>query len=178
MRYAMAMDTRKCVGCADCVVACQTENNVPIGFCRDWIVESVRGTYPDTVQMHFQSERCMHCENTPCVRTCPTGASHVIEGGIVKVTHNECIGCGACIEACPYEARYFHPEGYVDKCTFCDHRIAQGMNTACVDVCPTSCLIFGDLDDPKSPVSVALKENDYYVLAPGAGTQPQLYFLK
>jgi len=178
MRYAMAMDTRKCVGCSDCVVACQTENNVPLGFCRDWIVEAVGGTYPETVEMHFKSERCNHCANTPCVRTCPTGASHVIEGGIVKVTHNECIGCGACIESCPYDARYVHPEGYIDKCTFCDHRVSNGMNTACVDVCPTDCLIFGDLDDPKSPVSIALKENDWYVLAPEAGTRPQLYFLK
>jgi Fe-S-cluster-containing dehydrogenase component len=56
--------------------------------------------------------------------------------------------------------------------------VANGMNTACVDVCPTDCLIFGDLDDPKSPVSLALKENDWYVLAPEAGTKPQLYFLK
>ena len=178
MRYAMAMDTRKCVGCADCVVACQTENNVPLGYCRDWIVEAVQGTYPETVKMHFKSERCNHCDNTPCVRTCPTGASHVIEGGIVKVTHNECIGCGACIEACPYDARYVHPDGYIDKCTFCDHRLVEGGNPACVAVCPTSCLIFGDLDDHKSPVSIALKENDYYVLAPEAGTKPQLYFLK
>ncbi len=174
----MAMDTKKCVGCGDCVVACQTENNVPLGYCRDWIVESVRGTYPETVQMHFKSERCMHCANTPCVRTCPTGASHVIEGGIVKVTHNECIGCGACIEACPYEARYVHPDGYIDKCTFCDHRLEQGMSTACVEVCPTSCLIFGDLDDPKSPISKALESKDWYVIAPEAGTKPQLYFLK
>ena len=178
MRYAMAMDTRKCVGCADCVVACQTENNVPLGYCRDWIVEAVQGTYPNTVKMHFKSERCNHCDNTPCVRTCPTGASHVIEGGIVKVTHNECIGCGACIESCPYDARYVHPDGYIDKCTFCDHRLVEGGNPACVEVCPTSCLIFGDLDDHKSPVSIALKENDHYVLAPEAGTKPQLYFLK
>lgn len=178
MRFAMAIDTKKCVGCADCVVACQTENNVPIGFCRDWIVESVGGTYPETVNMHFRSERCQHCDNTPCVRTCPTGASHVIEGGIVKVTHNECIGCGACIEACPYEARYVHPDGYVDKCTFCDHRSLKGEDPACVAVCPTNCLVFGDLEDPKSPVSKVLKERDWYVLAPEAGTKPQLYFLK
>lgn len=178
MRFAMAMDTKKCVGCSDCVVACQNENNVPIGFCRDWIVESVSGTYPETVNMHFRSERCHHCDNTPCVRTCPTGASHVIEGGIVKVTHNECIGCGACIEACPYEARYVHPDGYIDKCTFCDHRSLNGENPACVEVCPTDCLIFGDLDDANSPVSKVLREREWYVLAPEAGTKPQLYFLK
>lgn len=177
MRYAMAIDTKKCVGCADCVVACQTENNVPHGYCRDWIVENVNGTYP-SLDMKFQSERCNHCENAPCVRCCPTGASHIAEGGIVLVTHNECIGCGACIEACPYDARYVHPEGYVDKCTFCLHRVEKGQNTACVDVCPTKCLHFGDLDDPNSDVALALKDRSWYVLAPEAGTKPQLYFLE
>lgn len=177
MRYAMAVDTNKCVGCADCVVACQTENNVPHGYCRDWIVENVEGTYP-SLDMKFQSERCNHCENAPCVRCCPTGASHIAEGGIVLVTHDECIGCGACIESCPYDARYVHPDGYVDKCTFCIHRVDKGQNPACVDVCPTYCLHFGDLDDPNSDVSKALKDRSWYVLAPQAGTKPQLYFLR
>ncbi len=177
MRYAMAVDTNKCVGCADCVVACQTENNVPHGYCRDWIVENVEGTYP-SLDMKFQSERCNHCENAPCVRCCPTGASHIAEGGIVLVTHDDCIGCGACIEACPYDARYIHPEGYVDKCTFCIQRVDKGQNPACVDVCPTYCLHFGDLDDPNSEVSKALKNRSWYVLAPEAGTEPQLYYLR
>lgn len=176
MRYAMTMDTAKCVGCSDCVVACQTENDVPIGYCRDWIVENTHGTYPQ-LELELRSERCNHCENTPCVRTCPTGASHVIEGGIVKVTHNECIGCGACIQACPYDARYFHPDGYVDKCTFCDHRVKKGLETACVAVCPTKSLHFGDLDDPNSDVSKLLKTRKFKVLAPEAGTKPQVYFL-
>lgn len=173
----MAMDTNLCVGCADCVVACQTENNVPEGYCRDWIVENVDGTYP-LLDLEIRSERCNHCEDTPCVRTCPTGASHVIEGGIVKVTHEECIGCGACIESCPYDARYFHPDGYVDKCTFCDHRVAAGDTTACVSVCPTYALTFGDLDDSESDISKLLATREYKVLAEEAGTKPQLYFLK
>ncbi|MCF6185507.1 MAG: 4Fe-4S dicluster domain-containing protein, partial [Bacteroidales bacterium] len=75
MRYGMAIDTKKCVGCSDCVVACQTENNVPHGYSRDWISETVEGTYPE-LALEIRSERCNHCDNTPCVRTCPTGASH------------------------------------------------------------------------------------------------------
>jgi Fe-S-cluster-containing dehydrogenase component len=172
----MAIDTLKCVGCGDCVVACQTENNVPHGYCRDWIVENVSGTYPN-LDLEFRSERCNHCDNAPCVRCCPTGASHIEKGGIVVVNHNECIGCGACIQSCPYDARYPHPEGYVDKCTFCMHRVEKGQNPACVDVCPTECLHFGDLDDPNSKVSLALKNRSHKVLAPEAGTKPQLYFL-
>ena len=85
MRYAMAIDTKKCVGCSDCVVACQTENDVPIGYCRDWVVEVMDGTYPQ-LEMELRSERCNHCENSPCVRCCPTGASHYSEGGTVLVT--------------------------------------------------------------------------------------------
>ena len=176
MRYAMAVDTKKCVGCSDCVVACQTENKVPIGFCRDWVVEIVDGVFP-AVEVELRSERCNHCENSPCVRCCPTGASHYSDGGIVMVTKDDCIGCGACIQSCPYDARYSHPDGYVDKCTFCKHRVDRGYEPSCVGVCPTNCLYFGDLDNPKSDVSMALKKHKYKVLSAEAGTNPQVYFL-
>jgi len=177
MRYVMLIDTIKCVGCSDCVVACQIENNVPLGYCRDWLTETVNGTYPNVSFIH-QSERCNHCDNAPCVRTCPTGASHIIEGGIVMVTGDECIGCGACIESCPYNARYQHPEeGYVDKCTFCAHRVEEGENPACVSVCPTKCMFFGDIHDPNSEVSKLLAVRKYKTLAPEAGTKPQVYYL-
>ena len=133
MRYAMAIDTKKCVGCSDCVVACQIENNVPIGYCRDWIVEVTTGTYPN-LSMELRSERCNHCSNAPCVRCCPTTASHITDGGIVLVDEKNCIGCKACIAACPYDARFIHPEGYIDKCTFCDHRVEKGQDPACASV--------------------------------------------
>ena len=172
----MAIDTRKCVGCSDCVVACQTENNVPVGFCRDWVVEVVDGTYPN-VSIELRSERCNHCNNSPCVRCCPTGASHFEDGGIVVVNHNKCIGCGACIESCPYDARYSHPDGYVDKCTFCIHRVRQGSDPACVSVCPTKCMSFGNLNDPNSKIVNVLKNRKHKSLAPEAGTQPQIFYL-
>jgi Fe-S-cluster-containing dehydrogenase component len=176
MRYAMAIDTKKCVGCSDCVVACQIENSVPLGFCRDWVVEVTRGTYPN-LQMEIRSERCNQCQNSPCVRCCPTGASHYAEGGIVLVAPGKCIGCGACIASCPYDARYPHPEGHVDKCTFCVHLVKQGSSPACVAVCPTKCMYFGDLHNPQSPVSVVLKNRSWKTLIPEAGTTPHLYFL-
>ncbi len=176
MRYAMAIDTKKCVGCSDCVVACQIENHVPEGFCRDWVVEAVSGTYP-SLELEFRSERCHHCANAPCVRCCPTGSSHIVEGGVVLVDPDKCIGCGACIASCPYDARYPHPDGYVDKCTFCIHKVRKGEQPACVEVCPTNCLYFGDLDDPNSEVSKKVKERNYKRLKTEAGTDPQLYFL-
>ncbi len=176
MRYAMAVDTLKCVGCSDCVVACQTENDVPVGHCRDWIVEKMTGTYPE-LQLEIRSERCNQCANAPCVRTCPTEASHYSTGGIVLVEEDECIGCKACITSCPYDARFIHPEGYIDKCTFCIHRVEKGQNPACVSVCPTHAMIFGDLDDPNSDISKAMATRKWKSLIPEAGTDPKVFYL-
>ena len=94
-RFAMVIDTARCVGCMDCVVACKTENEVPEGFCRDWIATEVRGKFP-TLSMEIRSERCNHCDRPPCVSCCPTGASHIEElGQVVLVEHDKCIGCKA-----------------------------------------------------------------------------------
>jgi len=176
MRYTMAIDTKKCVGCSDCVVACQIENNVPIGYCRDWIVEVTTGTYPN-LSMELRSERCNHCSNAPCVRCCPTTASHITDGGIVLVDEKNCIGCKACIAACPYDARFIHPEGHVDKCTFCDERVEKGQDPACTSVCPTKCIYFGDIDDPNSIISKLIKTRTWKTLIPEAGTEPNIYYL-
>lgn len=176
MRYAMVIDTRLCVGCMNCVVACKTENNVPDGFCRDWITETVRGEFPD-VRLEIRSERCNHCENPPCVPCCPTDASHVVEGGIVLVNPEECIDCQDCIRACPYGARFSLAEGYVSKCTFCNHRLEQGLAPACVAVCPTQCMHFGDLHDPDSEVTALLRTHLHRVLQPELGHRPHVYYL-
>ena len=176
-RYIMVIDTRRCVGCMDCVVACKTENDVPEGYNRDWITETVRGEFP-TLQLEIRSERCNHCANPPCVSCCPTGASHIHErGGVVLVTHGKCIGCKACLAACPYDARFSHPDGYADKCTFCIHRVEQGLLPACVCVCPTHCMHFGDADDPLSGVSRLLAARPHHTLLPEAGTKPRIYYL-
>lgn len=79
-----------------------------------------------------------------------------------------------CIQSCPYDARYSHPDGYVDKCTFCLHRVVEGLKPACVSVCPTKCMYFGDLEDPNSDVSIAIRHRNYKIAAPEAGTKPQI----
>jgi Fe-S-cluster-containing dehydrogenase component len=173
----MVIDTVRCVGCMDCVVACKTENQVPEGFNRDWIAYDVTGTFP-TLHMEIRSERCNHCDNPPCVSCCPTGASHVHDvGGVVLVDPDKCIGCKGCVASCPYGARFIHPEGYADKCTFCIHRVEQGLKPACVSVCPTHCMHFGDLDDPNSDVSQLLASRKHHVLMPDAGTKPRIFYL-
>jgi tetrathionate reductase subunit B len=175
-RYGMAVDTRRCVGCNACVISCKTENAVPNGGFRDWIATEVHGTFPD-LSMEIRSERCNHCSNTPCVAACPTGASHVAGGGTVLVDKAKCTGCKACMASCPYGARYVHPAGYVDKCTFCLHRVEQGKDPACVEICPTRSLTFGDLADPASAVAQLKARRPNHVVLPEAGCDPNVFFL-
>ena len=177
--YGMVVDTRTCVGCCACVIACKTENRVADGFARDWVVTETTGFFPD-LQMTIRSERCNHCEDAPCVSVCPTGASHYGPGGTVQVNQDKCTGCKACIAACPYDARFIDPNlGAIDKCTFCSHRIENGTpTTSCQEVCPTQSIYFGDLNDPESEVSGLLATRAYYTLLPEAGTRPKHFFLK
>ncbi len=175
-RYAMAVDTRRCVACSACSIACKTENDLPDGGFRDWITTEVQGTFPG-LSMEIRSERCNHCSEAPCVDACPTGASHVQEGGVVMVNAQKCTGCKACIASCAYGARYVHPAGYVDKCTFCLHRVKTGRTTACVEVCPTRSLTFGDLHDPDSAVSRLVHTRRVKVLKQETGNEPNVFFL-
>jgi Fe-S-cluster-containing dehydrogenase component len=177
-RYGMAIDTRTCVGCSACVIACKTENAVAARYSRDWVTTNTTGTFPH-LAMRIQSERCNHCEDAPCVSACPTGASYYGPGGTVLVNRRKCSGCKACIAACPYGARFIDPAvGAIDKCTFCVHRTEAGIpTTACQEVCPTGSISFGDLDDPSSEVSRQLTTREHYTLLPDAGTRPKHFYL-
>ena len=175
-RYAMAVDTRRCVGCNACVISCKTENDLPSGSFRAWVAQEVQGQFP-SLTLQIRSERCNHCAETPCVAACPTGASHVGAGGAVLVNRRKCTGCKACMVACPYGARSVHPDGHVDKCTFCLHRVERGQSPACVETCPTRSLTFGDLGDPASEVARLVAHRPHQLLQPEAGTRPHVFFL-
>lgn len=177
-RFAMVIDSRTCVGCAACVIACKTENAVADGHSRDWILTETTGTFPH-LALTIWSARCNHCEDAPCVSACPTGASYVGEGGLVLVDRDVCTGCKACIAACPYGARFIDPrDGTTDKCTFCAHRVLDGTpTTACQEVCPTGSIHFGDLADPASDVARLVATRTATTLLPDAGTRPRVFYL-
>jgi len=189
-RYGMVIDLRRCTGCRACVVACKAEHGVRLGGFRTWVSEKETGEYP-AVSRHFLPALCNHCDDPPCRRVCPTGATYKRDDGIVAIDHDLCIGCRHCMGACPYSARYFNPlhdpegeaafpartHGTVDKCDFCLHRVENGVVPACVNTCPMNARIFGDLNDPGSEVSRLLKDAPGATLLPGLGTGPRVYYV-
>ena len=175
-RYAMAVDTRRCVGCSACVIACKEENALPLATFRSWVETETRGTYPN-LTMEIRGERCQQCSDAACVTNCPTGASYYADGGIVLVDGDLCTGCKACIAACPYDARSMHPDGYADKCTFCVHRVSKGQLPACAAACPTQSITFGDVSDADSDIARLLRTRQWKQIHTEAGTKPNLYFL-
>jgi molybdopterin-containing oxidoreductase family iron-sulfur binding subunit len=139
---------------------------------------------------------CNHCDDPPCVRVCPTQATWKREqDGIVMMDWHRCIGCRYCVAACPYGSRSFNwraprphidkiePDfptrmrGVVEKCTFCEERLARGTMPACVEACPHNALHFGDLEDPESEVRELLREHYSIRRKPELGTKPEVFYL-
>lgn len=152
-RYAMVTDITKCVGCQACTAACNSEWEVPAGFARTHVRPTpIAGTFPD-LGSTFHVAQCNHCDRPPCVEPCPTGATSQLSNGIVQVDRQVCIGCGYCVEACPYDARFLNPVlKKVDKCDFCSARLERGQQPSCVTTCTAHAKYFGDLEDRSSEV--------------------------
>lgn len=177
MRYGFVIDQRACIGCHACTVACKSEHDVPLGVNRTWVKYIEKGEFPNS-RRHFLVERCNHCENAPCVAICPTMALYQREDGIVDFDKSRCIGCKSCMQACPYDALYIDPDMHTAaKCNFCAHRIDQGLQPACVLVCPEEAIIFGDLDNPTTRISQLIKMEEVKVRRPEQGTKPKLFYL-
>jgi len=198
--WGFLVDLTKCMGCGACVRACKAENAVPGGFFRTWVErytilkdQKVHVDSPDGALNGFQRDPevdaaqieksffvpklCNHCATAPCVQVCPVGASYISPDGVLLVDRTHCVGCGYCIQACPYGSRYLHPEGFADKCTLCYHRITKGLPTGCVQACPVSARVVGNLHDPESPLRKLLGENRYAVLKAELGTHPKCFYL-
>lgn len=176
-RYGMLINTKKCTGCGACRMACQHQNHLlpTEAFIRYETKET--GTVP-AVSVETVPLQCMHCEDAPCARVCPTGAAHIGADGIVSVDHGRCIGCLYCMAACPYQVRVKNEEtGAVDKCRFCVANKKGGDSSNCVDACPNHVRIFGDLDDPNSEVSKEIARTGAQPLA-GSLTKSKVYYVR
>jgi len=175
--YGFAIDLRKCIGCHACTIACKAEHQIPVGVNRCWVKTVEKGSFPDT-QRFFFPVLCNQCVDAPCVRICPTNALYKRRDGIVDLNGQSCIGCRACMEACPYDQLFIDPNTHTaEKCNFCANRVENRLLPACVSVCPTECRIFGDLDDPTSEVSRIVQREAYTVRKPEKGTGPKVFYL-
>ena len=206
-RYGMVMDLDKCNGCQACVIACKVEHNTAneVNFTR--IFEREVGTYPNA-NRQFLPVMCNHCEDAPCIDVCPTKATYARDkDGIVVVDWDKCIGCGACVLACPYEQRFqildnrtlfpdgqtgFEkpdtnraPNGVTAKCDLCYHRVDEGKVPACAEACPPEARIFGVLDEepgtegetPFQNLNDVISRKNAFSLLPEKGTKPCVFYV-
>jgi tetrathionate reductase subunit B len=216
-RWAFIVDLRRCTGCRSCTVACKAEFNTPLGAFRAAVYEEVRGKYPKSEKL-FLPRLCNHCEGNkideipPCVKVCPEypkgrkkyttpdgktiryryGATYKRPDGLILFDNDLCVGCGKCIDKCPYGARNWDmsrksgkdaTKQSIVKCSFCQHRIDQGVVPSCVNSCPPGARKFGDLNDPNSEVSKLVKEfglesnRNKTTLLPDEDTVPMLFYI-
>jgi Fe-S-cluster-containing dehydrogenase component len=198
-QLALVIDLNVCVGCHACVTSCKEWNTSgaagpmgdenpygadPTGTFFNRVQTFEVGQFPNTQTVHFPKS-CLHCEDPPCVPVCPTGASYKrAEDGIVLVDYDKCIGCKYCSWACPYGVRELDAQQKVmKKCTLCVDRITdkslpeRERKPACVLACPTSARLFGDIHDPESEVSAAIRDYGGYALMPEWGTHPANHYL-
>jgi dimethyl sulfoxide reductase iron-sulfur subunit len=196
----MVIDLLRCVGCDSCTVACRAEHGTPPGVRYHKVEKYEVGKYP-TAKMKFLPMPCMHCQDPPCLKVCPTGATYRRTDGIVLMDHSKCIGCKYCILACPYDSRRFlrvlgnyyagnnpspcellrqkdYEKGTVVKCDFCAGRLAKGRLPACVETCPSQARHFGDLEDPDSELSRLIADHRGKSLREELGTKPSVYYIR
>lgn len=149
-RYALLVDTTRCVGCFACFVACQNQNELADDSSFIRFEEQEKGSYP-RVRYTMVPLQCMHCADAPCVPVCPTGASAKDKAtGMTLVDREKCMGCRRCVAACPYHARFFQNDREIAQgCNLCLSLVAEGQEPACVSTCLTKARLFGDLDDPQ-----------------------------
>lgn len=205
VRLGFVIDRKGCIGCTSCAMACKIENNLPDNIWWNRVLtiggdnfDTPKGIYPE-LTMDNLTVACQHCENPACVKVCPVGATYKDpKTGVVRQDYDKCIGCRMCMSACPYTGvRSFnweepqhvvghavgdidvpaHQKHVVEKCTMCWHRLAKGLEPACVEPCPARVRFFGDLNDPESEVSKLIRDREYVQLLPERGTEPNVYYL-
>ncbi len=215
VEFGYALDISRCVGCRRCVYACVEENNQSRDPQTHWIrvleMEKDKGIDFAHADLYYDAEQvprpghfylpvaCQQCQNAPCVKSCPVGATWQEQDGIVVIDYDWCIGCRCCMSACPYGARSFNfaepqvpaeelnpkthylgnrprMKGVVEKCTFCIQRVRNGRYPACVEVCPVGARKFGNLRDPNSEVRYILEHKRVFVLKAELNTRPRFFY--
>lgn len=200
--FKSPQDFKRCIEACD---AAHNIPHIPDNKEVKWMwTDTFDHVFPDDMNNHLNTAvrakpylvLCNHCTNPPCVRVCPTQATYKMPNGIVAMDYHRCIGCRFCMAGCPYGARSFNfydPRKYladpvpnpafptrmigvVEKCNFCVERLADGKMPACV-LASDGRIKFGDLEDPNSPVRIALANNFSIRRKPGLGTQPGVYYL-
>lgn len=177
-KYVMIHDENLCIGCQACSIACRNENGVSDGVYRLQVHANMKGVFPN-LKIDFKRQSCVMCEESPCVDVCPTGASFKTKEGITLVDPRTCVSCKYCVLACPYDARFVDPVSKViGKCTFCyENRLMQEYEPACVSVCPTNALIFGDANDKNSKLNQVIATNAIFYPKAYKGTKPSLGYI-
>lgn len=202
-KLALVINQKRCIGCQTCALICKMSNNVPDGMMWNRVlsvgtdhIDGAKGAFP-TLTREYLPVACQHCEDPACMKACSTGATYKDEKGRVLIDYAKCTGCRSCMEACPYDARVFNCDepvrqvgfdygdaevprrikGVVEKCTLCKERGDRGEDPICVMACPMRARVYGDLDDPDSDVSHAVRENATYVLMPEKNTRPQVRYI-
>jgi molybdopterin-containing oxidoreductase family iron-sulfur binding subunit len=220
--FGFGLDLSRCNGNRKCVTACVEENNQsrpnpegrhnnPIQWIRVLEMQKEKGISFEHAEPYYNPGQvpeegkfylpvqCQQCENPPCVKVCPVGATWKERDGIVVIDYDWCIGCRCCMSACPYGARSFNwtdphlpgdgmnpnthvlgnrprPRGVVEKCTFCIQRTRAGRYPACLEACPTGARKFGNLLDPDSEIRRLLEEKRVFVLKEELNTRPKFFY--
>ncbi len=145
MRKTLYLDIELCVGCGACVVSCMDQNDIfpekgQPSFRRIYQVEEGESS---NTNIRYLSTSCMHCEDSPCVMGCPTGAiTKDDQTGAVMVFQDLCVGCHSCAMSCPFGVPRYDLDEKMQKCHLCFERVGAGLEPACVRVCPTGALTF------------------------------------
>jgi molybdopterin-containing oxidoreductase family iron-sulfur binding subunit len=215
VEFAYALDLSRCIGCRRCVYACVQENNQSRDPQIQWIrvlsMEKEKGVDLSHANPYYNPElvpeeghfympvQCQQCENPPCTKVCPTGATWTERDGITVIDYDWCIGCRYCMAACPYGARHFNwtepsipqgdlnpnthylgnrprPKGVVEKCTFCIQRTREGRYPACEEACPVGARKFGNLLDANSEIRYIIEHKRVLVLKEELNTVPRFFY--
>lgn len=201
--FVMVIDLARCKNARTCISACQKGHNLAPD--QEWLNVSLMKDHADAEPYWFPRQ-CFHCDNPPCVKVCPVGATFKRDDNLVLVDADRCIGCKFCMVACPYSARVFHwekppeaivaqedysPEssvpaqtGTIGKCDFCPDRSREGKLPYCAEGCPNGAIYFGDKNEDvvsngqeTLKFKELIKERVGYRYMEELGTDPNVYYL-